>query len=74
MKTQNLIHLLLIATFLFLSENGFTQISKGGTPPSFTTSIQDSVSVIQMPAVNIDSLVQSDTVGDFRSVLVMQLM
>lgn len=53
-------------SFMLLYNSANAQISKGGTPPSFSISpLQDSVAVIQMPTLNIDSLILNDTVTDF---------
>jgi len=58
--------LVLISTTIFLNRDAIAQISNGGTPPSFSIpSLQDSVSVVQMPTVNVDSIIQNDTVGNF---------
>lgn len=55
-----------VIIILLNNNDVIAQISKGGTPPSFSTpTLQDSVAVIQMPVINIDSLIQNDTVSDF---------
>lgn len=60
MKTSLLIILMCICFFINNKEEG--QISKGGTPPSFLTKqITDTVHVIQMLKIDIDSIIQNDT-------------
>jgi len=49
----------------FTTYDAEAQISRGGTPPSFSATVKDSVPMILMPVVNVDSLLQNDTVNDF---------
>lgn len=67
MKTlKSIISVATISMVLLFYNSAVAQISKGGTPPSFSTSsLKDSIAIIQMPPVNIDSLIQNDTIGNF---------
>lgn len=66
MKTNRLFLIMSCISLVVFYNSANAQISKGGTPPSFSISpLQDSVVVIQMPVLNIDSLILNDTVTDF---------
>lgn len=66
MKSLKLVISAVGISLLLLCNSTIAQISKGGTPPSFSQfSLQDSVAIIHMPPVNVDSLKQSDTISDF---------
>jgi|GEM_PF-2138479 len=59
MKFSRLSILFLILSFLMNEEDCYSQISQGGMPPSFLTpGLQDSVEVVQMPTVSVDSVIQ----------------
>lgn len=65
MKIKSFLQLILIISTSLIYKNGFTQISKGGTPPSFfTEQLTDTVHVIQMPEIDIDSIIQNDTTNN----------
>ena len=62
MNKKLFFQLLIINIFLTVSISAYTQISKGGTPPSFSvSSLEDSVYTFQTPQVNIDSLLTVDS-------------
>lgn len=64
MKTKKNISLLIII-ILLISIKGYSQISRGGTPHSFSNpSVKDSVEFVKMPAINVDSLLQADSSND----------
>lgn len=68
MKTKKIILVSLFFPIICLLFNNdvIAQISKGGAPPSFSIPyLQDTVAVIQMPTVNVDSLIQNDTLSDY---------
>lgn len=55
-----------VACFIFISQAAFAQISKGGVPVSFTeiVPIDDTINIIQMPIVNVDSLHIADSIEE----------
>jgi len=66
MKTNKLLFFVIALSIIIGHQSANAQISKGGIPPSFSSSaIQDSIPIVQMPSFNIDSLIQSDTATDF---------
>jgi len=64
MKNKKNISLLIII-ILLISIKGYSQISSGGTPHSFSNpTVKDSVEFVKMSAVNVDSLLQADSSND----------
>lgn len=53
--------ILFIGFILLISHNIHSQISMGGTPPSFSNNLKDSVQIIKMPVINVDSLLAVDS-------------
>lgn len=65
MKTIKYFWLAILIISLLTSFPVHAQISKGGTPPSENLLVSDSIQIIQMPVINIDSIVKNETNEDF---------
>ena len=63
MKNYKII-LLLSVISIFINNDLYSQISKGGIPHSFNLSIENKIETIKMPTINIDSLLQVDNISN----------
>jgi len=57
--------LIAIVCIIFICQTTYSQISKGGVPVSFAeVTNEDTINIIQMPIVNVDSLLTADSLEE----------